>query len=171
MNYEAEEKDESNKPNLWMVTKDGVSRVLDIVFLDTDNDAIGVSFARNDNEPSGPTKLPLRSIIADLWARRSGKDLSQVKSINYETVTNKEMTEKIVPKVYEIMEAQAKNPLEVRPDGTEEQIEAFDLAMDSTFGGGATKFIQENPELQGRIISKITFFTDDTDVEFFFPPA
>lgn len=169
MNYRVELENAEKNPNLWQVSKDGVSGALDLVELDTDADAIGVSFAKNADEVAGPTKLPLRSILADLWARLSGKDLSEVKSINYQIVTNKEMIETIMPGVYKIMDAPFRSPLELRPDGTKEQIEAFNFAMDSTFGGGASKFIAENAALQGRTISKVTFFTDDTDVEFFFP--
>jgi hypothetical protein len=165
-------------PNTFDINKPGTSSPLDILELDTETDSLGVNFANNAEEDKlNPGKLPLRSIATSLWASRSGKAIGDLKSINYQQVKNTEMEGKF-PQAYEALQKDFSTdtrpePVTLTPSGRGSTVigndAAFDLIMDSAFGGGVVKMLGETKGLEGREIISVELFPDeDVDVQFNF---
>jgi hypothetical protein len=146
---------------------------VDTLQVDTEANSVGVQWAINDLDTiaNNPSKVPLRSIIADTWKAygvdHGGKQMGDLSSINYQTVVNVEM-QAAFPAAYEAegltFVAGTRVPLTVA-SGTD----AFNVFTTTTFFNGAQKMLAETAGLEGRIINSIDLFPTATiDVRFNF---
>ncbi len=158
------------------VTTPKVGGPLDILEVDTLKDSIGVKWAINDLDKieNNAGKVPLRSILADTWSSyggvQSGKQMSDLKSVNYQIVVNEDM-QAAFPLAYQAADrefiAGERAPMTVTADSIPGS--AYDVLMKTTFGAGATKMLGETAGLEGRTIYSIDLFpTDKIDVQFNF---
>jgi len=149
------------------ITTPLVAGNLDILEVDTTLDSIGVKWAINDLDTieNNPGKVPLRSILADTWQSYgglSGKQMSDLKSVNYQVVVNENMMAAF-PLAYQAagktFVAGVRTPLTVTADTVEGS--AYNILMGTTFGTGAQKMIAETAGLEGRTINSIDLFPTD----------
>jgi hypothetical protein len=160
------------------ITAPSVAGPLNVLEVDTEFDTIGVKWAINDLDTieNNAGKVPLRSILADTWQSyggMSGKQMSDLKSVNYQVVVNENM-QAAFPLAYQAagqtFVAGVRTPLTVTADAVEGS--AYNILMGTTFGTGAQKMIAETAGLEGRTITSIDLFpldlNNNVDVRFNF---
>lgn len=155
------------------ITAPGSTTKLDVLEVDTTVDSIGVKFAINEID-NNPDRVPLRSILADnwqSWAGMKGRQMSDLKSVNYQTVVRDELTQGAFPAAYQAVGQTytegARIPLTLSADTI--QGSAFNILMDTTFGGGAQKMLTETAGLEGRSVTSIDLFPDaEIDIRYNF---